>query len=193
MAENRVSNSGIIEPPAGAARMARSKQLAVVAVLIAIGAVLRMFTPPIAGITPNFIIAMYCISILLVRPNVGGALGIGLVSGAVAMMFSKSPIPYLNLISEPAGAVACALIARYLPEMALGRYSFKPTLATTIGTLVSGLTYITLNFYFALHLPPEKLAVAWKTAFVMVVIPVTVINAVIAQILYLPARKFLRL
>ena len=173
--------------------MARSKQLALVAVLIAIGAVLRMFTPPIAGITPNFVIAMYCLSILLVRPNAGGALGIGLVGGAVAMIFSKSPIPYLNLIAEPAGALACALIVRYLPALALGSYSFKPTLATIIGTLVSGTLYITLNFKFALNLPPEKLIIAWQTAFVMVVLPVTAINAVLAQILYAPAKKFLRI
>jgi hypothetical protein len=119
-------------------RMARSKQLALVAVLIAIGAVLRMFTPPIAGITPNFVIAMYCLAILLIRPNPGGAVGIGLVGGAVAMMFSKSPIPYLNLVSEPAGALACALTVLYLPAPARGGYSFKPALATIIGTLVSG-------------------------------------------------------
>lgn len=193
MADSKASNPEIMEVEITENRMARSKQLAVVAVLIAIGAVLRMFSPPIAGITPNFVIAMYCLSILLVRPNIGGALGIGLVGGAVAMMFSKSPIPYLNLISEPAGALACALIVRYLPGMSLSGYSFKPTLATTVGTLVSGLVYITLNFKFALHLPPEKMMVAWKAAFVMVVIPVTAINAVMAQILYLPAKKFLRI
>ena len=173
--------------------MARSKQLAVVAVLIAIGAVLRMFTPPIAGITPNFVIAMYCIAILLVRPNFAGAIGIGLVGGAVAMMFSKSPIPYLNLFSEPAGALACAFIVKYLPDLNLSKYSFKPILATTIGTLVSGLLYITLNFKFALNLPPDKLILAWKAACIGVVIPVTVINAVLAQILYLPAKKFLKI
>ncbi len=193
MTDSKVSNPEVMEVDITGTRMARSKQLALVAVLIAIGAVLRMFSPPIAGITPNFVIAMYCLSILLIRPNIGGALGIGLVGGAVAMMFSKSPIPYLNLISEPAGALACALIVRYLPEMSLGGYSFKPTLATTVGTLVSGLVYITLNFKFALHLPPEKMMVAWKAAFVMVVIPVTAINAVMAQILYLPAKKFLRI
>lgn len=174
-------------------RMPRTKQVAVVAVLIAIGAVLRMFSPQIAGITPNFIIAMYCLSILLIRPNIGGALGIGLVAGAVSMIFSKSPIPYLNLISEPVGAITCALIVRYLPEMSLGNYSFKPTLVGTFGTLFSGLVFITLNFKFALHLPPEKIMVAWKAAFLMVVIPVTAINAVLAQILYLPAKKFLRI
>jgi len=174
-------------------KMVRSKQLAIVAVLLAIGAVLRAVTPPIAGITPNFVIAMYCLAILLIRPNLGGALGIGIVGGAVAMIFSKSPIPYLNLISEPAGALACAFIVSYLPEFSLKNYSFKPTLAAAIGTLVSGIVYITLNFNFALHLPPEKMMIAWKAAFITVVIPVTVINALLAQIFCAPAKKFLKI
>lgn len=174
-------------------QMPRTKQVAVVAVLIAIGAVLRMFSPQIAGITPNFIIAMYCLAILLIRPNVGGALGVGLVAGAVAMIFSKSPIPYLNLISEPVGAITCALIAKYLPELSVKDYSFKPVLCGTFGTLLSGLVYITLNFKFALHLPPEKIMGAWQAAFIGVVLPVTAINAVLVQVLYLPAKKFLRI
>lgn len=174
-------------------RMPRTKQVAVVAVLIAIGAVLRMFSPQIAGITPNFIIAMYCLAILLIRPKIGGALGVGLVAGAVSMIFSKSPIPYLNLISEPAGAIICALMARYLPEMSVKNYSFKPALCGAFGTLISGLVYITLNFKFALHLSPEKMMLAWNTAFIGVVLPVTAINAVLNQVLYLPAKKFLRI
>ncbi len=174
-------------------KMVRSKQLAVVAVLLAIGAVLRAVTPPIAGITPNFVIAMYCLAILLIRPNLGGALGIGLVGGAVAMIFSKSPIPYLNLITEPAGALACAFIVSCLPEFSLKNYSFKPILAAAIGTLVSGLLYITLNFKFALNLPPEKMMIAWKTAFIAVVIPVAAINALLNQIFYAPAKKFLKI
>lgn len=167
----------------------RSKVIAVVAVLLAIGAVLRMFAPPIAGITPNFVIAMYCLSIILIRPDLRGALAIGIVGGAVAMMFSKSPIPYLNLITEPAGALACVLIVRYLPELALKSYAFKPTLATAIGTLVSGTLYVVLNFSVALKMPTEALL----AAFISVVIPVTIANAIIAQILYAPSKKFLRL
>jgi len=42
--------------------------VAVIAVLLAVGAVLRMFTPPFFGITPNLIIGMYCLAILLLRP-----------------------------------------------------------------------------------------------------------------------------
>ena len=174
-------------------KMVRSKQMAVVAVLLAIGAVLRAITPPVALITPNFVIAMYCLAILLIRPNLGGALGIGFVGGAVAMIFSKSPIPYLNLISEPAGALVCALIVSYLPEFSMKNYSFKPILAAGIGTLVSGTLYITLNFKFALALPPDQMTVMWNAAFITVVLPVTAINAVLAQILYAPAKKLLRI
>lgn len=168
-------------------KMSRSKEIAVVAFLIAIGAVLRMFSPAILGITPNFIIAMYCLAIILLRPTIGPALGIGLVAGAVSMIFSKSPIPYLNLVTEPSGALVCALLAAYLPEFSFKNYSFKPGLATFLGTLVSGGLYVVLNFHLALHLPVS----AMQAAFIGVVIPVALINMVIAQALYLPVKNFL--
>ncbi|AQS58651.1 tryptophan transporter [Desulforamulus ferrireducens] len=170
-----------------AGKMSRSKEIAVVAFLIAIGAVLRMFSPAILGITPNFIIAMYCLAIVLLRPSIGPALGIGIVAGAVSMIFSKSPIPYLNLATEPSGALACALLAAYLPEISIKNYSFKPAIATFIGTLVSGGLYVVLNFQIALQLP----VTAMQAAFIGVVIPVALINMVIAQALYLPVKNFL--
>lgn len=176
-----------------ASQMPRTKQVALVAVLLAIGAVLRMFTPPIAGITPNFVIAMYCLAILLIRPNIGGALGIGLVGGAVAMYFSKSPIPALNLISEPVGAVVCALLVRYLPELSARDYSFKPLICGALGTFSSGLVYLIINCRFALQLPPDKFIITLQTVLLAVVLPVTAINAVLDQVLYHPAKKFLRL
>ncbi|MBC9784123.1 hypothetical protein H1S01_06315 [Heliobacterium chlorum] len=166
----------------------RSKQLAVVAMLIAIGAVLRMVSPAIFGITPNFVIAMYCLAIVLIRPKLGEALAIGIVGGAVSMVSSKSPIPYINLITEPAGAMACAFIVATLSDLALGRFSLKPLVATVIGTLVSGGLYVLIN-KFALNLP---VAVA-QGALVGVVLPVTLFNAIIAQAIYLPAKKLLRL
>ncbi|MEW5763087.1 MAG: tryptophan transporter [Bacillota bacterium] len=166
---------------------ARSREVAVVAMLLAIGAVLRAITPNVAGITPNFVIAMYCLAILLIRPGFAGALGIGVVGGAVCMLFSKSPIPYLNLISEPAGALACAFLARYLPALAVKNYALKPAVATVISTLVSGVLYITLNTV-ALKAPFAM----WLTLLFTVVIPVSATNAVLAQVLYLPAKRVLR-
>jgi riboflavin transporter FmnP len=166
----------------------RTKSVAVVAVLIAIGAVLRMFAPNILGITPNFVIAMYCLSIILLRPSLGGAIGIGIVAGAVSMILSKSPIPMLNLITEPAGAMVCLLMVKTLPNLTLKNYSFKPIIATLIGTLASGGLYVILNFHFALKLPLP----AMQAALIGVVIPVALINAVIAQALYAPVKRFIK-
>ncbi|MTI79595.1 MAG: hypothetical protein FH758_01745 [Firmicutes bacterium] len=168
--------------------VSRTKAVSVVAILIAIGAVLRMFSPNIMGITPNFVIAMYCLSIILMRPKFSGAIGIGIVAGAVSMIFSKSPIPALNLVTEPAGALACLLVVRYLPEIAFKKYTFKPIFATLIGTLVSGALYVVINFQVALKLPLE----AMQATFIGVVVPVALINAIMSQALYAPVKKFMR-
>ncbi|MEN6327254.1 MAG: tryptophan transporter [Syntrophomonas sp.] len=160
----------------------------VTAVLIGIGAALRSFAPPIFTITPNLVIAMYCLAIILVRPKMSGALVIGIVGGVVSMLTSKSPNPYLNLITEPAGALACYLIVTTLPNLSIFKYMLKPILATFIGTLASGSLYVILNaVFFAM---PTPVAIG---AFVSVVLPTATINTVIAYVLYLPSQKVLNL
>ncbi len=88
----------------------RFRWAAVSAMLLAIGAILRLVSPSIAGISPNWIIAMYCLAIVLFRPSVGRAIGIGLVAGALCLATSKSVFPYGNLSSEPVGALICSLV-----------------------------------------------------------------------------------
>ncbi len=167
-------------------RKSNLSSIAIIAVLIAIGAALRMFVPPAFGITPNFVIAMYCLAILLTRPTLSGALVIGLVAGVVSMLTSKSAIPYLNLISEPTGAFVAYLIIRILPKGKVSEYFFKPILATFLGTLASGSVYVFIT----------KVLLVWKvaaalSAFTFVVLPMAVVNAVIAYVLFLPAQKLL--
>src|SRR5689334_19348235 len=82
-----------------------------VAVLLAAGAVLRLFTPPFFGVTPNFVIVMYCVAICLIKPKFVELIFISLVAAAVCHFTTKSMIPYINFISEPVGAlVAFALV-----------------------------------------------------------------------------------
>ena len=87
-------------------------QIMLVAVLLAAGAVMKFFIGSIfsAGMKPNFIIAMYCLAILLVRPRFKEAAIIGLLAGAVCQFFPGTP--YLNFPSELAGALVMALFAR---------------------------------------------------------------------------------
>lgn len=89
----------------------KSKDIAIVGILLAIGAILRYFLAMLhTPLTPNMIIAFYCLAIILIRPKVLEALGIGLVAGILSMLISSSIFPYANLISEPVGALVCFVL-----------------------------------------------------------------------------------
>ena len=66
----------------------------------------------ISGIKPQFIIAAYCLAVLLVRPGVPQAVVIGLVSAAVIQ--PTTSILGLNFLTEAAGAACMALVVRAL-------------------------------------------------------------------------------
>lgn len=161
--------------------------VAVVAVLLAVGAVLRMFTPPFAGITPNFIIGMYCLAILLLRPKVAGIIGIGLVSAAVCMVTTKSIIPFLNFISEPIGALAVGFLALIGFEKGVLKY-IRPLVITFLGTAASGFSYASSMIY--LLTADGKNAPAFA-ALTSVVIITAIANSVLVSVLYFPLKSAL--
>lgn len=166
----------------------RLMSIIIAAVLIGIGTVLRTFVPPIMGMTPNLMIAMYCLAILLVRPNFSGALAIGVVAGVISMMTSKSPIPYLNLATEPLGAIACYALVRILPDANVFRYFLKPVLATFLGTVASGTLYVALNKIF-LGWPMAQAV----TVFFSIVLTTAAANTLISYVIYLPANRAVKL
>lgn len=114
----------------------KSKDIAIVGILLAIGAILRFFLAMLhTPLTPNMIIAFYCLAIILIRPKILEALGIGLVAGALSMMISSSMFPPANLISEPIGALVCFVlyaIAIKFSSMKSGIMQFKPQLSGII-------------------------------------------------------------
>lgn len=161
--------------------------VAVVAVLLAVGAVLRMFTPPFAGITPNFIIGMYCLSILLLRPKLSGVIGIGLVSAAVCMFTTKSVIPFLNFISEPVGAIVVGLLALINFKNGIAEY-IRPFVITFIGTAASGFTYV--GMMLTLLMFGGKNAPAFA-ALNTVVLVTALANSILVSVLYFPLKSAL--
>ena len=65
------------------------QDLILIAVLIAAGAVLKLTVSSFltfAGMKPNFMIAMYCIAIILTRPNLIQSACIGLLVGLVSQV-----------------------------------------------------------------------------------------------------------
>ncbi len=162
----------------------QTRGLAVTALLLAIGVILRLVSPSIAGITPNWLIAMYCLAILIVRPSVRQAVGVGIVAGVVCMVTSKAIFPYANLVSEPVGALACVLVAGLTQRLKVFGLTLQPAVSTFIGTLASGLVFVTVT-KIAMNIPLQ----VYLYGMMPVVFTVGAINCVVAQVLYFPAAR----
>lgn len=158
--------------------------LAITALLLAIGTILRLVSPNFGAIMPNWTIAMYCLAMILVRPTLGQAAGIGLVAGALALVTSKSIFPYANLVSEMVGTLSCCLLVKYNFGFKIGKINLQPALIGLVTTFFSGLTFVTLT-KVVLGLPMQ----VYLYGMLPVVFATAVINTVVTQILYFPAYK----
>jgi hypothetical protein len=136
---------------------------------------------------PNFIIAMYCLAIMLIRPGklsaaLVQAIVIGVLAGAICQFLPGTP--WLNFISEFLGAIVMALLIR-LP-LKIGKLDFSAAVSTFLATLVSGSAFIACLFLFV-HAATKSLA-----AYVPIVFFTALINAVIVQLLYIPLKAALK-
>ena len=102
-----------------------------VGVMMAVGVVLRLCAGflAVAGMHPNFLIATYCLSLLIVRPKLHEAAIIGVISGCISQIGTS--MPWINIMSETIGSVAMALLLM-LPLPAL----LRPVVTTFLTTLV---------------------------------------------------------
>jgi hypothetical protein len=168
--------------------------LMLTAVLLAAGAVLKFAVGNIInfGMKPNFIIAMYCILILLIKPKLSGAAIIGLLAGAVCQFFPGTP--YVNIFSELVGAVVMCLLIK-IPINLSNKYAdsfLKVAVNVFITTLFSGFSFLGLMWllYFAgdsKGTPPAALGV-----FLGIILGTATVNAVIVQMLYPTLKKVLK-
>jgi hypothetical protein len=169
----------------------KSKDIAIVGILLAIGAILRYFLAMLhTPLTPNMIIAFYCLAIILIHPKVYEALGIGIVAGILSMLISSSMFPPANIISEPLGALVCFGLYAVIKN----RSKFAPSVTTFISTLVSGFSFAAIAIIFVGATILAKYN-GDMMAFVIVFVPIVVItatfNAIIVQILYIPSNRVL--
>ncbi len=164
-------------------------EVILIGVLLAAGAVLKFFVGSVVnfgGMKPNFIIAMYCLIILIIKPRISQAAIIGLLAGVICQFFPGTP--YINLISELVGGVVMALLIR-LP-LAIGKVNLRPIVATFISTLVSGFIYLGV-LYLALYMGVDAKPVA-LLPFLGIIFGTATINAIIVQILYIPLKSVLK-
>lgn len=163
-------------------------EILLIGILLAAGAVLKFFVGSVInfGMKPNFIIAMYCLVMLLIRPKVYEAAIIGLLAGAICQFFPGQP--YINIASELVGAVAMVLLMKI--PMKIGKFSLAPVVCTFLATLVSGFAFIGimyLMYYTGADITPTPLA-----AFIAIIFGTATINAVIVQVLFPPLKLAFR-
>ncbi len=88
------------------------RALVLLAILLAAGFILNFTVgkavSSISGgmISPEFIISAFCLTILVVRPNIGQALVIGLISAAVIQITTTSP--FVDFAAEGIAAMLMA-------------------------------------------------------------------------------------
>ena len=162
------------------------QDLLLTAVLLAAGAVLKFFVGTFInffGMKPNFIIAMYCMAIVLIRPKVYYSLIIGIIAGAICQFFPGTP--YLNFASEAAGALAMGLLV-FIPAKSKELKIGLAAITTFISTVISGGLYTVLLFVF-IKSDPSAMA-----AYVPIVLGTATLNAIIVAALYVPLMKALK-
>lgn len=164
--------------------------LVLLAILLAAGFILNFTVgkaiSSISGgmISPEFIISAFCLTILAVRPNIGQALVIGLISAAVIQITTTSP--FIDFAAEGVAAMLMAAIV----NAASKKGAVKPTaavVATFVTTFVSGAIFMVIKM--------AMLGVVGELAAAMlpVVALTAVFNAILVGALYVPIKKALKI
>ena len=166
-----------------------ARDMLLIGILLAAGAVLKFFVGSFfnfAGMKPNFVIAMYCLIILLIRPKVYEAAVIGLLAGFVCQFFPGQP--YLNFASELVGAVAMSLLIRI--PMTIKKFSLHPIVATFLSTLFSGFTFVGVMYFLyftGYDIKPTPLGL-----FLGIILGTALFNSLLVQLLHLPLSLMLK-
>lgn len=165
------------------------RALVLLAVLLAAGFILNFTVgkaiSSLSGgvISPEFIISAFCLTILVVRPNVPQALVIGLISAAVIQITTTSP--FVDFAAEGIAAMLMAIIVN--AGMRGGAKKFVPAIGTFVTTVVSGCIFMVIKM--------AMLGVVAQLAAAMlpVVFATGVFNAILVQALYIPICKALKI
>ena len=162
------------------------QDLILIAVLVAAGAVLKLTVAnflSIGGCKANFMIASYCLAIILIRPKFYQSAIIGLFVGLVSQIPMLNATPLVNIASELVGAVVCGLLIIIFAKIAADNKGCQnivfPAIITFVSTCFSGYTF---SIIVGCALNGLGLGAVFAT-YSFVVLPTACMNAVFVAIL----------
>lgn len=158
--------------------------LVMLAILLAAALILNMTVGnalATIGIKPQFVIAAYCLTIVLTKANFVQSLIYGLIAAAVTQL--STSIPGLNFVSEAAGALVMATFIK--ATIKAGNISITPLIGAFVATFVSGALFAVVGTVI--------MGADVATSFVKlpIVLGTACFNAIVVQALYIPLRKVL--
>ena len=153
------------------------RNMIMTSLLIAVGFVLHHITPPImGGMRPDFLLAMMFVALYL-DDSPKNAFLAGALSGIFAALTTTFPGGQVgNIADKMVAAFAMILIIR-----AFSRFNphFSVPAAAFIGTVISGVTFLSVALLVAGGLP-----MAFSALFITVVIPAAVVNVITTYVCY---------
>lgn len=173
-----------------------TRDLILIAVLLAAGAVLKLTVSSFltfAGMKPNFMIAMYCLAIILTRPKVYQAGVIGLITGFISQIPMLNATPLVNIASELVGALVCGILLAAFLRVAKNNNTMQnivfPFIITFIATVFSGYTFALIVGCAMNGMP----VVAVLVTYAVMVLGTAVLNSILVAILTPILKKALKL
>jgi hypothetical protein len=162
----------------------KSRDSILVVLLLAVGAVLYMFTPSIGLVTPDTVVTFAALAILLVRPKMLSGLIVGVVAGLLGMAFSKSSIAWFNIPGHVGGALATAVVAVKMGELMTGPVAWKPAMGALAYGVVSGGLFITAMLVLGIFPFQVYMTAGWTQVLLS-----TLSSVVICMVLYRPVKS----
>lgn len=153
----------------------RTKPMIYSCFFLGLGFVLHSIVPGIGGMKPDFLLTMMIAAIFLDRTLVG-ALSIGFLAGILSALTTVFPGGQILSIMDKLGSA----IAVYLVIKGASRVSSSLGIITIIGTLVSGLIFLSLAASIM------KMGSEVILLFFIVVIPTVILNFLINVYLIKP-------
>lgn len=155
----------------------RVRDLVQVALLMAIGYVLRLLTPPLVlGMKPDLMLIML-FSVILLKRNLTLSLEAGLIAGFVTALTTTFPGgQFANLVDK----FLTSLVAFALAGLLLRRVPDKVAapIVAAVGTVFSGATFLTVAA-LTVGLPTK-----FGVLFASVVLPAALFNTVCVTLVY---------